>query len=162
MKLLVFLHGTLTMHRNGEGKTPEERASQVRDNDESIHDWDSYIPIGSAVAKLKAWEAQGAEISYLSSRRIAEEVEKDQLVLDRYGFPQGPVFYRQAGESYSEIAERVLPDLLIEDDCECIGGAEQMTITHVRPEIKERIRSIIVPEFGGIDHLPDDLGKLLG
>ena len=33
MKILVFLHGTLIMHKNGEGKTREERVRQVLDKD---------------------------------------------------------------------------------------------------------------------------------
>ena len=36
-----------------------------------------------------------------------------------------------------------------------------MTITHVRPEIKKRIKSIPIREFGGIDHLPDKISALL-
>ena len=41
------------------------------------------------------------------------------------------------------------------------GGQEEMTITHVSSEKKKQIKSIPVPEFGGIDHLPDDIDKLL-
>jgi hypothetical protein len=48
----------------------------------------------------------------------------------------------------------------MEDDCESIGGTEQMTITRVRPDIKNRIKSIVVKENGGIDHLPDNLEAL--
>jgi hypothetical protein len=32
-----------------------------------------------------------------------------------------------------------------------------MTYPHLRPELKAKIRSIVVEEFGGIDHLPDDI-----
>ncbi len=82
-----------------------------------------------------------------------EAVNKDRLVLQAYGFPEGMVFSRANGQSYQDIAKTVLPDVLIEDDCESIGGEEEMTITHVRPEYKKRITSLIVKEFGGIDHL---------
>ena len=48
----------------------------------------------------------------------------------------------------------------IEDDCESIGFGE-ITYPQIRPEVQARIKSIIVPEFGGIDHLPDSLQALL-
>lgn len=35
-----------------------------------------------------------------------------------------------------------------------------MCITKVRPEIKEKIQAIIVPEFKGIDHLPTHIQQL--
>ena len=52
--------------------------------------------------------------------------------------------------------------MLIEDDCESIGGEEEMTITHVRAEIRSSIRSIRLREFEGVDHLPDSLEELIG
>ncbi len=54
-----------------------------------------------------------------------------------------------------------MPDVLIEDDCESIGGAGEMVITHVKPEIKTKIKSFAVKEFEGIDHLPDKVFELL-
>jgi hypothetical protein len=54
----------------------------------------------------------------------------------------------------------MMPDVLIEDDCESIGGAAETTDCQIRPDLRARIRSIIVPEFGGIDHLPDSLDEL--
>ena len=138
-----------------------QRVKQViQGTDPSLHDYVSYVPVGNAVKKIKAWQEQGAEICYLSSHTSIEAVNKDRLVLQTYGFPEGMVFSRAIGQSYQDIAETVLPDVLIEDDCESIGGEEEMTITHVRPEYKKRITSIIVKEFGGIDHLPDTLTEL--
>jgi hypothetical protein len=49
----------------------------------------------------------------------------------------------------------------VEDDCESIGGEIEMTYSHMRPEIKAKITSIVVKEFGGIDHLPETLPELL-
>ena len=160
MKILVFLHGTLIMHKNGEGKTREERVRQVLDKDLSVFDYISYVPVGNAVKKLKFWQTQGAEILYLSSHETAEDVEKDKSVLEKYEFPRGQIFYRQNGESYKDIAEKITPDILIEDDCESIGGTKEMTITFVRPEIKKMIKSVVVKEFSGIDHLPDSIKDL--
>ena len=161
MKVLIFLHGTLIMHKSAEGKTRKERVRQVENDDLSVHDYASYIPIGNAVEKLKSWQSQGAEILYLSSHEIAEDVEKDKIVLKKYNFPKGQIFYRQNSETYKDIAEKIIPDILIEDDCESIGGEKEMTITYVKPEIKQKIKSIVVKEFYGIDNLPSDLSDLL-
>lgn len=145
MKILVFLHGTVITHTG------------------AAYDCASHVPVGNAMEKLKNWQKQGAEILYLTSHETADaqNVEKDRAVLEKYGFPKGPIFYRQNGEAYKDVAERIDPDVLIEDDCENIGGEKEMTITFVKPGIKRRIKSIIVKEHGGIDHLPDDLDELL-
>ena len=97
MNILIFLHGTLIMHKSAEGKTREERAKQVMDGESSVHDYASYIPVGNAVEKLKSWQSQGAEILYLSLHETAEDVEKYKIVLEKYNFPKGQVFYRQNG-----------------------------------------------------------------
>lgn len=148
------------MHKSAEGKFREERVRQVMDGEPSVHDYVSYVPVGNAVEKLKSWQSQGAEILYLSSHETAEDVEKDKIVLEKYNFPKGEVFYRQNGESYKDIAERIVPDVLIEDDCESIGGEKEMTITFFKPEIKQKIKSIVVKEFSGIDNLPNEIKDL--
>jgi len=160
MKILVFLHGTLIMHKSAKGQTRKERVKQVTNNDFSVLDYGSYIPIGNSVEKLKSWQEQGAEISYLSSHKTIEDVEKDKLILQKYSFPEGQTFYRDKGESYKNIIERIIPDVLIEDDCESIGGKKKMAITFVDPKVKRRVKSIIIKEFGGIDNLPDDINNL--
>lgn len=149
------------MHKSAESRTREERVKQVMDGDLSVHDYASYIPVGNAVKKLKSWQSQGAHILYLSSHETVEDVEKDKNVLGKYDFPKGQVFYRQNGETYKDVAEKIIPDVLIEDDCESIGGEKEMTITFVKPEIKEKIKSIVVKEFSGIDNLPDKIDELL-
>ena len=149
------------MHKSAENKTREERVRQVMNGEPSVHNYASYIPVGNAVEKLKFWQSQGAEILYLSSHETFEDVGKDKSVLEKYGFPKGQVFYRQNGESYKDIAEKIVPDVLIEDDCESIGGEKEMTITFVKPEVKQKIKSIIVKEFSGIDHLPDNIKEMI-
>ena len=161
MKIMVFLHGTVIMHQHGLGVTREERVKQVMEGtDASLHDYASYVPVGHAVEKLRQWQEQGAEMCYLSSHTTLDNVEKDQGVLNTYGFPEGELFSRATGQSYRDLAEIVLPDVLIEDDCESIGGEPAMTITQVRPVYKQHITAIVVQEFGGIDHLPDTLAAL--
>ena len=161
MKIMVFLQGTSIMHSSAVGKTRVERVRQVVDGGESILNIASYVPVGGAVRKLQAWARQGAELVYLSSNTRLEDVEKDKTVLRNHGFPDGPVLHRHAGEEYADVAASILPDILIEDDCESIGGEPEMTYPHLPPELQASIKSIAVREFGGIDHLPDDLRDLL-
>ncbi len=160
MKIMIFLHGTAIMHQNAKGLPREERVGQVLSREESIYDYASYIPIGYVVEKLTHWGEQGAEINYLSSHKNAKDVEKDKLVLKTYDFPEGPIYYRRGNEAYEDVIERSLPDILIEDDCESIGGEKEMTYPSLRSALKVRIKSIVVPEFGGIDHLPNIVAKL--
>jgi hypothetical protein len=161
MRIMIFLQGTAIMHRGALPFSREERVRQaVEGKDESIHDFASYVPVGDVVRKLQGWRAQGAEIVYLSSHRKAEDVEKDKFVLRKHGFPGDQIFYRQSGETYADIAERVMPGVLIEDDCESIGGEVEMTYPHIRQDFKPRIKSIVIREFGGIDYLPDDVHAL--
>ncbi|WP_018305166.1 hypothetical protein [Desulfitobacterium hafniense] len=56
MKVLIFLHGTIIMHKSGIDKTPSERGDQVLDkSDETILDFINYIPIGKANEILRNW-----------------------------------------------------------------------------------------------------------
>ena len=154
--MLIFLHGTAIMHPGGIGRRREERVAQVRTGtDPALHDYAAYVPVGNVVAKLRCWREHGAQIDYLSSHRNPDDVAKDAFVLQKYGFPPGRVLAREPGESYGDVAGRELPDVLIEDDCESINGAGEITYPQIRPDLRARIKSIIVPEFGGIDHLPD-------
>lgn len=161
MKVLVFLQGTILMHQSALGHPRAERVRQVRAKEASVRDFASYVPVGDATNKLRRWSEQGAELIYLSSHKRQNDVDKDQAILSAYGFPAGQVVFRQPDESYQDVAGRVLPDVLIEDDCESIGGAAEMTYPYIRPELQASITSIVVKEFGGIDYLPpDDLAAL--
>ncbi len=160
MRIMVFLHGTIIMHRTALGHTRGERVQQSIDQDESVHEYATYVPVGQAVRKLQTWKEQGAEIVYLSSRTRFEETEVDRQVLKSHGFPEGRIFFREGGEAYSDAAERALPDILIEDDCESIGGEREMTYPHLRPDLKAKIKSIVVKEFSGLDDLPDKISEL--
>jgi hypothetical protein len=160
MKLLVFLHGTTLMHSAAVGRTRAERVRQVREREASVRDYAAYVPVGNAVSKLRGWSAQGAELVYLSSHKKGENVEKDMAVLRAYQFPDGQVVFRQPGESYQDVVRRVLPDVLIEDDCESIGGEREMISPFWDADLKATITAYVVKEFEGIDHLPDDLARL--
>ena len=161
MRVLVFLHGTAIMHPGAVGRTREERVAQVRARaDPALHDYAAYVPVDAAVAKLQRWRQQGARIDYLSSHRNPDDVANDAIVLRKHGFPPGRVLAREPGESYGDVAGRALPDILIEDDCESLDGDDEITHPQIRPDLRARITSIVVPEFGGIDHLPDSLDAL--
>ena len=77
-----------------------------------------------------------------------------------HGFPAGRVLARQPAESYGDVAGREAPDVLIEDDCESIG-ANEITYLQIPPDVRARVKSIVVPEFGGFDHLLDNPRALL-
>ncbi|MBN2118118.1 MAG: hypothetical protein JW730_16185 [Anaerolineales bacterium] len=158
MKIMVFTEGTIFSHSNWLGLTREEIVQRVREGER--HDYIGIIPIGEAPGKIRAWSDAGAEIVYLTSRRSSEEIEQVGDGLHRYGFPAGQLLFRLEGEEYRDVAERALPDILIEDDCESISGEIEMTYPHIRPEVRAKIISIVVKEFGGIDHLPENLSEL--
>jgi hypothetical protein len=69
--------------------------------------------------------------------------------------------FRKDEQTYAEVAESAQPDVLIEDDCESIGGKDEMTYTHIKPEIQEKIKLVAIEEFGGIDQLPENIGQLI-
>lgn len=81
-------------------------------------------------------------------------------VLRKYNFPDAPVLTRSGNETYAQIVERLMPDILIEDDCESIGGENEMVYPHIDPRKRRSIKSIVVKEFSGIDDLSDDLTLL--
>jgi hypothetical protein len=163
MKILVFLHGTTIMHKSARGLIREQIVGQIMASEESLHNYASYIPVGNAVNKLQQWKAQGAEICYLSSHRNARDVKEDKFVLKKYAFPDGQIFCRRNREEYKDVVERIrpLPDVIVEDDCESIGGEVEMVYPNLKPELKNRIKSIVVKEFEGIDYTPDEISELM-
>ncbi|MFX1302575.1 MAG: hypothetical protein ACFE9X_04370 [Promethearchaeota archaeon] len=148
------------MHRNALGLSRDEIIQQIIDDvDDSISDFVSYIPIGNVVKKLTTWQNQGAMILYLSSHRSLQNVKKDEIVLKKYDFPKGPIFYRKE-KDWNLPIEEAKPDILIEDDCESIGGEYQMTYPNLNRKLKSKLISIVIKEFGGIDYLPDNINDL--
>ncbi len=181
MKILVFTEGTVLMPGLAKNLNREEIVSQSKEygiqqeertlvftsesnnNVEpgSIGDYAGYVPNGNSVAKLTNWKNQGAIIYYLTSRRIKAETDAIKGILQKYHFPDYQnLLFRQEREDYKDVAERLLPDILIEDDCESIGGEKEMTYPSIRSDLKAKIKSIVVKEFGGIDHLADKIEDL--
>ena len=160
MRLLVFLHGTVLMHSGAIGVTRAERVAQVRAGHPTVGDYAAYVPVGQAVAKLPPvaghWRAD--RLSQLT--RNPGDLALDVFVLRVHGFPAGQVLVRQPGENYGDVAGREAPDVLIEDDCESIG-AEQITYPQIPPDVRVHIKSIVIPESGGLSHLPDNPQALL-
>ncbi len=149
------------MHKGAKGLARERIVRQVVEGDASIHDHASYVPVGNAAKKLQEWERQGARICYLSSHKSTRDVETDRSVLRKYGFPDGQIFYRRGGEEYKDVVERIrpLPNLIVEDDCESIGGEVEMVYPNLKPEVKNKVKSIVVTDFQGIDHIPDKISE---
>jgi len=149
------------MHKNARGHTREEIVKQVQDGkDRSLYEWKTYVPIGNAVEKLQTWKNQGVKILYLTSRTKLTEIEDIRSALKKHNFPEGQLLFRQEDEEYEDVVERVMPDIIVEDDCESIGGKDKMIYMHVKPELKRRVKSVVIREFGGIDHLPDSISEL--
>ncbi len=161
MKIVVFTEGTVLMHKSGLNCTREEIVKQVLEKHESVYDFGSYVPIGDAITKLTSWIKDGATIMYLTSRKKPEEIQQIRKVLNANNFPEGNLVFQQEEESYKDVIVRILPDILIEDDCESIGGSDQLIYTQLNHDLKRKIKSIIVKEFGGIDHLPSRISSLL-
>jgi hypothetical protein len=160
MKILVALNGTVLTNNLDlmpAGINPSRQDAQPAD---SLHDLTRYRPAGRASEKLQMWKNQGAEILYLSSRDNFKSVEMDKFLLKHWDFPDGPVFFRHRGETFQDIVEKIVPDILIENDCFSIGGEKAMISTCLPASLKKVIKTIVVKENHGIDHLPDRLPDL--
>lgn len=141
--IFLFTEGTIIKHR-----------SILK-----ILDFKSYLPIGDCVFKIREWHKQGADIVYCTSLRGKKAViTRDNMI--KHGFAGSRLYFRSNHQEYKELVEEVRPDILIEDDCKSIGGEKEWCISKVKPELKKKITSIIVPEFEGIGHLPTDIIKL--
>ncbi|MCL4528198.1 MAG: hypothetical protein M1282_02150 [Chloroflexi bacterium] len=159
MRILVFIEGTLLIEPTWVGLSPSEIVAIVKAG-KKPRDFSKFVPVGNAVRKLEVWTQQGGELIYLTSRILPNEIDDIRNVLKKYEFPEGIFLYRRDGEAYKDIAERVIPDILIEDDYASDGGVADMTYPHLNSETKKRIKSIVIPEFSGIDQLPDGLSEL--
>jgi hypothetical protein len=158
---MVFLHGTSIMHRSATGVPRATRVRQVTSNDPAVRDDRSYVPTDGALAKISAWQQRGADICYLSPHRTAATAAVDSSVLASHGFPPGTLYYRAHGETYADVARRWSADVVVEDDCESIGGMPQTTASALARSAGRAVRSVVVPEFGGLGHLPDDPTELV-
>lgn len=167
MKILIFTEGTIIMHLSGKNVSRKERVKQSEEHGPSVCQFRNYIPIDNAVEKLNNWKNEGAQIYYLTSRTTSKQIEDIKFVLNKYDFPDRKnLLFRHkkflfTNENYKDIAQKLMPNIIIEDDCESIGGKPEMTFSNISPEIKKNIKSIPIKEFGGIDHLPNKLKELI-
>ena len=143
--ILIFIEGTILKHNNIF----------------NIYNFKKYIPINNCVEKIKLWNEQGYDIQYLTSRKNKNEVNIIKNILEKNNFCGNCLHYRQKDEEYFNIAEKIMPKILIEDNCKSIGGVKQTTIYKICSEKKLMIKSILVDEFNGIDHLPNEIKELL-
>ena len=157
---MVFLQGTTIMSEKFLGRTREERVKLSKERDPEVLDSSRQVPIGRAVGKLRKWKEEGAELIYVSAHRKPENTPKIASLLEKHEFPQGEFVFRQGSEQYKDVAERIRPDVIIEDDCESIGGEKEMVYPQIKPELRNGMKSIVVREFEGIDQLPDNIEKL--
>jgi hypothetical protein len=129
--------------------------------DPAVLDYASYVPTEGAVAKLTAWQRRGAEICFLSSHRTASAAAIDKSVLAAHGFPSGTLYYRAHGESYTDVVRRWSADILIEGDCESIGGRAHTASSELARSSGRAVRCVVVPASGGLTYLPDEPAELL-
>lgn len=118
-----------------------------------------YVPIGKCVNIINSWNEQGAEIIFCTYAK-KNKVNFIKRILKEYGLNYHRLCYRDKKEQYKDIVEQIKPDILIEDDCKSIGGASQMCITNVNPDLKKSIKSIVIKEYTGIDMLSRNLEDL--
>lgn len=160
VRILVFLHGTAIMHPTAAGRPRAERVRQSQQRDRAVLDFAAYVPTEAAVEKVGTWQRHGAVICYLSSHTTAAGAELDRAVLARHGFPAGTMFFRRPGESYAAVTRRAAADVVVEDDRESIGGRSQTTAASLAAAPGDAVACVIVPEFGGLAHLPDNPTQL--
>lgn len=148
------------MHEAARGQPRGRRVVQVRNCEPSVADFVNYVPTESAVRKVCAWATRGAQIAYLSSRLRDEAVAADMAVLARSEFPPGEILHRREGETYVDLLARARLDILVEDDCESIGGAALIIYPNLPAANQQQLRSVVVREFEGLSSLPDDPRQL--
>ncbi len=148
------------MSKKGLGYSREDIIKQVVNKETHVKNYREYVPVLGAVSKIWKWSLQDAEIIYLTSRKKEEEIDDIKFVLKNFNFPDGILEFRKDNEQYKDVAEKVMPDVLIEDDCENIGWEAEMVYPHIRADLKTKIKSIIIKEFSGIDDLPDSVENL--
>jgi hypothetical protein len=157
LKLVVFLQGTTLIESGLLGKTREESVKKSREWTTKGGWLGELVPIGEAPKKVRAWSTRGGtELYYLTASRKSENIAKCQAALKKWSFPSGTLLHRNPNESYNEIITPLHPDLIVEDDCESLGGKKEMVYPNLSEEVKRSIASVVVREFEGIDHLPDD------
>ncbi|KKP72706.1 MAG: hypothetical protein UR68_C0013G0019 [Candidatus Roizmanbacteria bacterium GW2011_GWA2_35_19] len=130
MKILVFTEGTVLMHALAKGVSREERVRQSK---------------AAIIQRILPFKASPGSVNDLENYiPVGNAVENDWQNL----------YFRKQGENYKNVAEKLLPDVLIEDDCESIGGEKEMVYPHIKEELKSKIKSVVIKEFEGIDNLP--------
>lgn len=111
-----------------------------------------YVPIGNAVKVINNLYNKGNEV-YLCSYVRINRYKFIKSIVDYYKINYTEILCRDKKEQYSNLVEKVMPDILIEDDCKSIGGEKQCCITNVKEDLKRNIKSIVVEEFKGIDNI---------
>lgn len=115
-----------------------------------------YEPLGKSIKIVNDLFDRGNEI-YLCSYVRKNRYSFIKSIMDYYKVKYTQILCRDKGENYSDLVEHVRPDILIEDDCTSIGGEKEWCITNVREDIRTNIKSIIIEEFTGIDHIEKEI-----
>jgi hypothetical protein len=156
LKLVVFLQGTTLIESALLGKTREESVKKSRDWAVRGGWLGELVPIGESSKKVRAWSSHGTDLYYLTASRKQENIAKCETALKKWSFPNGVLLHRNPNENYGDIIPEIRPDLIVEDDCESLGGTKEMVYPNLPESVRRSIASVVVREFEGIDHLPDD------
>jgi hypothetical protein len=138
------------------GKTREESVKKSREWAKQGGWLGELVPIGESPKKVRSWKMFGSEIYYLTASRKDTNVAKCHMALRKWSFPDGLLLHRNPIETYSDILQKLRPDVIVEDDCESLGGKNEMVYPNLSEPLRRSIASVVVREFEGIDHLPDD------
>lgn len=156
LKIVVFLQGTTLIESALLGKTREESVKKSRDLAARGGWLGELVPIGESPKKVRTWSSHGTEVYYLTASRKQENVGKCETALKKWSFPSSVLLHRNMNENYGDIIPQIRPDLIVEDDCESLGGMKEMVYPNLPESVRRSIASVVVREFEGIDHLPDD------
>jgi hypothetical protein len=126
------------------------------------HDYAAYVPWPSATPSRSCGAgASRARRSLPGSHRDADDVARGCGPSCPAAASRPDRCSRATRARRTATSSRGATRPLIEDDCKSIG-ADEVAHRQLRPALRARTRSIVVPEFGGVDHLPDSLDALVG
>jgi hypothetical protein len=159
VRILVFLHGTAIMHPTAVGRLRGRARPPVPAARLGSAGLRRLCPHRGGCGEVRSWQHHGAIICYVSSQASAPGADLDRAMLGRHGFPTGTVYFRQPGEDYASVARR---------GSRCGGRRRLREHRRLQPHHRSKLcgdpRSrrgcIIVPEFGGLAHLPGDPAQL--
>lgn len=82
----------------------------------NFFNYKKYVPISNCIVKIEKWHKRGSNISYLTSRKSAAQGNDIQSYWKRMDFRGSRLYFRGPKQKYRDIAEELVPRILIEED----------------------------------------------